>query len=160
MDLSKSRVLVTGGAGLVGSHIVDLLVAEGAHVLVYDSLVRGKAEHLEKARARGKVELVQADLRDREALQAAVKGCDYVFHQAASWLRQCQNEPRLSLEVNVVGTFNLLEACVEHRVKKVVAASSWVMTSFPLEFACLWTASNGGIWNSLSSGPPGDQPAK
>ena len=122
MDLSKSRVLVTGGAGLVGSHIVDLLVGEGAHVVVYDSLVRGKAEHLE--RARGEIELIQADLRDRDALRAAVKGCDYVFHQAASWLRQCQSEPRLSLEVNVVGTFNLLEACVENGVKKVVAASS------------------------------------
>lgn len=124
MDLSGTRVLVTGGAGLVGSHIVDLLVREGANVVVYDSLVRGKPEHLESARAHGKVELVKADMRDREALQAAVKGCTYVFHQAASWLRQCQSEPRLSLDVNVVGTFNLLEACVEHGVKKVVAASS------------------------------------
>ena len=124
MNLSGSKVLVTGGAGLVGSHIVDELAREGAHVVVYDSLIRGKENHLVKARALGKVDLIQADLRDVDALRAAVKGSDYVFHQAASWLRQCQNEPRLSLDVNVVGTFNLLEACVEHKVKKVVAASS------------------------------------
>ena len=124
MDLSSATVLVTGGAGLVGSHIVDELVQQGARVVVYDSLIRGRPEHLERARANGDVSRVQGDLRDRDALRDAVKGSDYVFHQAAAWLRQCQEEPRLSLEVNVVGTFNLLEACVEFGVKKLVAASS------------------------------------
>jgi UDP-glucose 4-epimerase len=124
MNLSGSKVLVTGGAGLVGSHIVDELVKEGAKVTVYDSLVRGRPEHLDWARAHGDVQLVRADLRDRDELRRAVEGTDYVFHQAAAWLRQCQNEPRLSLDVNIVGTFNLLEACVEAGVKKVVAASS------------------------------------
>src|SRR5205814_9571487 len=98
--LSDSRVLVTGGAGLVGWHIVDELVAEGAEVVVYDSLVRGKLEHLDSARARGRVEVVRADIRDRPALREAMRGVDYVFHQAAAWLRACQNDPRLSLEVN------------------------------------------------------------
>jgi UDP-glucose 4-epimerase len=124
MDLSHSKILVTGGAGLVGSHIVDELVKEGARVVVYDSLIRGKPEHLEWARAHGEVELIQADLRDQAALRQALRGVDYVFHQAAAWLRMCQETPSLSLEVNISGTFGLLEACVEAGVKKVVAASS------------------------------------
>lgn len=123
-DLGGSRVLVTGGAGLVGSHIVDALVREGASVVVYDSLVRGRMEHLEWARAHGDVEVVEADIRDREGLAQAMRGVDYAFHQAAAWLRRCQEEPRLSLDVNVVGTFNVLEACVNAGVKKVIAASS------------------------------------
>jgi len=122
--LAESVILVTGGAGLVGSHIVDELVKEGARVIVYDSMVRGKVEHLEAACKRGQVEIVQADLRDQAALRRALRGTDYVFHQAAAWLRMCQETPRLSLEVNITGTFGLLEACVEAGVKKLVAASS------------------------------------
>src|SRR5215510_13600596 len=124
MGLADSKILVTGGAGLVGSHIVDELVREGARVVVYDSFVRGKLEHLEWARAHGDVRIVEADLRDRQAIRDSVAGVDYVFHQAAAWLRLCQQDPRLSLDVNIAGTFNLLEACVEAGVKKIVAASS------------------------------------
>ena len=124
MGLSKSKVLVTGGAGLVGSHIVDDLVKEGARVVAFDSFVRGRMEHLDWARAHGDVQVIEADLRDRDAIREALVGVDYVFHQAAAWLRLCQEEPRLSLDVNIAGTFNLLEACVEEGVKKVVAASS------------------------------------
>jgi UDP-glucose 4-epimerase len=124
MELSGSRILVTGGAGLVGSHIVDDLVKEKATVVVYDSFVRGKLEHLEWARTHGEVEIIDADLRDSERMREALQEVDYVFHQAAAWLRLCQENPRLSLDVNVVGTFNLLEACVEAGVKKIVAASS------------------------------------
>ena len=125
MNIAGAKILVTGGAGLVGSHIVDELIrAEAGDIIVYDSLVRGRPEHLEWARANGHVTLIQGDLRDTARLREAVKGCDYVFHQAAAWLRQCQREPRLSLEVNIVGTFNLVEACVNYKVKKLVAASS------------------------------------
>ncbi len=124
MELSGSRILVTGGAGLVGSHIVDELVKEKATVVVYDSFVRGKLEHLEWARTHGEVEIIDADLRHDERMRDALKDVDYVFHQAAAWLRLCQENPRLSLDVNVVGTFNLLEACVKAGVKKIVAASS------------------------------------
>ncbi len=109
---------------MVGSHIVDELIKEGAQVTVYDSFIRGKMEHLDWAEKHGDVRIVNADIRDREQLSRAVDGIDYVFHQAASWLRLCQNEPRLSLEVNIIGTFNLLEACVKTGVKKIVAASS------------------------------------
>lgn len=124
MTLQSKRILVTGGAGLVGSAIVDQLVAQGAEVVVYDSFIRGKMEHLDQARARGKVQIIQADLRDRDKIRDAVRGTDYVVHQAAAWLRACQQEPRLSLDVNIAGTYNLLEACVDAKVKKVVAASS------------------------------------
>jgi UDP-glucose 4-epimerase len=103
---------------------VDELVKEGARVIVYDSCIRGRIEHLDWARAHGEVQIVEADIRDREALRQAMRGIDYVFHQAAAWLRLCQNNPRLSLEVNIAGTFNVLEACVEAGVKKVIAASS------------------------------------
>lgn len=115
---------MTGGAGLVGSHIVDELIKEGAKVIVYDSFIRGKLDHLEWARSHGEVEIIQADLRDEKAIIKALQNVDYVFHQAAAWLRQCQETPRLSLDVNITGTFNLLEACVEAGVKKIVAASS------------------------------------
>ena len=124
IDLSGSRVLVTGGAGLIGSHIVDELVKEGARVMAFDSFIRGKIEHLDWAGRNGEVEIVEADLRDRKAVRESLGGVDYVFHEAAAWLRLCQEDPRLSLEVNIVGTFELLEACVEAGVKKVVAASS------------------------------------
>jgi len=124
MDLSGKKILVTGGAGLVGSHIVDELVKDGAKVTVYDSFIRGKIEHLDWARATEPVEIVRADLRDSERIREVLEGVDYVFHQAAAWLRLCQENPRLSLDVNIAGTFNLLEACVEAGVKKIVAASS------------------------------------
>jgi nucleoside-diphosphate-sugar epimerase len=124
MNLCDFKVLVTGGAGLVGSHIVDELVRQKARVVVFDSFIRGRIEHLVWARANGEVEIIEADLRNRKAIREALEGVDYVFHQAAAWLRLCQEDPRLSVEVNVVGTFNLLEACVEAGVKKIVAASS------------------------------------
>ncbi len=124
MDLTGAKILVTGGAGLVGSHIVDELVNEKARVVVYDSFVRGKVEHLDFARTQSDIEIIKADLRDSERMREALKGVDYVFHQAAAWLRLCQDDPRLSLDVNIIGTFNLLEACVEAGVKKVIAASS------------------------------------
>lgn len=124
MDLSESKVLVTGGAGLVGSHIIDELIKEGARVVAFDSFIRGKVGHLDWARAHGDVQIVEADLRNREAILEALGGVDFVFHQAAAWLRLCQEQPRLSLDVNIAGTFNLLDACVEAGVKKIVAASS------------------------------------
>src|SRR5437016_1596063 len=124
MNLSDAKVLVTGGTGLIGSHIVDELVKEGARVIVYDSFIRGKMEHLDWACTHGDVQVVEADLRDTETLREALRDVDYVFHQAAAWLRLCQETPRLSLDVNINGTFNLLEACVDAGVKKIVAASS------------------------------------
>ena len=119
------RVLVTGGAGLIGSHIVDQLVAEGAReIVVLDNFTRGRRENLAGALARGRVTIAEADVRDRERLADVMLAIDLVFHQAAFRITQCAEEPRLAVEVLVDGTFNVLEAAVKAGVKRVVAASS------------------------------------
>jgi UDP-glucose 4-epimerase len=123
--LSGARSLITGGAGLIGSHVADLLVRAGAsEIIVFDNLSRGRLENLAQARAQGHVTLVQRDIRDRSALSRAMEGIDVVFHLAAIRMTHCAEEPRLALEVMVDGTFNVLEAAIAARVKKVVAASS------------------------------------
>ena len=123
--LHGAHVLVTGGAGTIGSTIVDQVLAAGAsHVVVLDNLVRGRRENLADALATGRVELVVGDLRDRDLVHDVTRGQDIVFHQAAIRITQCAEEPRLALEVLVDGTFTVLEAAVEHKVGKVVAAAS------------------------------------
>jgi len=125
VNVHGSKVLVTGGAGLIGSHIVDGLLREGVReVVVLDNLVRGGLGNLSDALARGPVRVVQGDIRDRAALGDAMRGADFVFHQAAIRITQCAEDPRLALEVLADGTFNVLEAAVRAGVKKVVAASS------------------------------------
>ncbi|MEP6797017.1 MAG: NAD-dependent epimerase/dehydratase family protein, partial [Lapillicoccus sp.] len=123
--IQGARVLVTGGAGTIGSTIVDQLVDAGAaHVDVLDNLVRGRLENLEPALASGRVTLVEGDLRDRDLVHDLTRASDLVFHQAAIRITQCAEEPRLALEVLVDGTFNVIEAAAEHRVDKLVLASS------------------------------------
>jgi UDP-glucose 4-epimerase len=123
--MSGARAVVTGGAGVVGSHIVDLLVADGAsHVVVLDKLVRGRIDNLAPALESGRVSVVEEDIRDRDAVAAVIDGADLVFHQAALRITLCAEEPRLALEVMAGGTFNVLEACVHSSVNKVVLASS------------------------------------
>jgi len=124
-ELNGATVLVTGGAGTIGSTIVDQLLAAGAaHVDVLDNLVRGRRENLETAMPSGKVTLVEGDLRDRDLVHDLTRGKDLVFHQAAIRITQCAEEPRLALEVLVDGSFNVLEAAAEHRIDKLVFASS------------------------------------
>jgi UDP-glucose 4-epimerase len=123
--LHGAAVLVTGGAGTIGSTIVDQLLDQGvAHVDVLDNLVRGRRENLAAALDSGKVSLVEGDLRDRDLVHDVTKGKDIVFHQAAIRITQCAEEPRLALEVLVDGSFTVLEAAAEHGVHKLVAASS------------------------------------
>ena len=123
--LNGANVLVTGGAGTIGSTLVDQLVdAEVGHVDVLDNLVRGRRANLDDALASGKVTLVDGDIRDRDLVHDVTRGKDVVFHQAAIRITQCAEEPRLALEVLVDGTFNVYEAAVAHGVSKVVAASS------------------------------------
>lgn len=125
MELTGARVLVTGGAGLVGSHIADLLVDEDvAEVVVIDNLSRGRPENLEHARARGRVRLLCDDIRDESAVHRAMDGIDAVFHEAAIRITRCAEYPREAVDVLVNGTFNVLEAAQQAGVKKVVAASS------------------------------------
>ncbi len=133
--LSGAQVLVTGGAGTIGSEIVDQLLAAGvAHVDVLDNLVRGRLANLDDAIASGKVTLVRGDLRDRDLVHDVTRGKDLVFHEAAIRITQCAEEPRLALEVLVDGTFNVYEAAVEHRVDKLVTASSASVYGLAEEF--------------------------
>jgi UDP-glucose 4-epimerase len=126
MSIKGSRCLVVGGAGLVGAHIVEALITAGAgEIIIYDSLTRGTRQQVESVSAgAGNVTLVVGDVRDMESLASVTEGMDFVFSQAAMWLRQCQKHPRESLDVNVIGAFNVFRACVDSGVEKVIHASS------------------------------------
>ncbi|HEY8790482.1 MAG TPA: NAD-dependent epimerase/dehydratase family protein [Actinopolymorphaceae bacterium] len=133
--LNGASVLVTGGAGTIGSTIVDQLLEAGvAHVDILDNLVRGRRENLIVPLADGRVDLVEGDLRDRDLVHDLTRSKDIVFHQAAIRITQCAEEPRLALEVLVDGTFTVLEAAAAHRVEKVVAASSASVYGLAEEF--------------------------
>jgi UDP-glucose 4-epimerase len=123
--MQNSRVLITGGAGLVGSFIADLLVKEEvAEIIILDNFTRGQLSNLAWAQANGPLVMVEGDIRDQKLLADIMQGVDIVFHQAAIRITQCAEEPRLALEVLANGTFNVLEAAVNAKVKKVIAASS------------------------------------
>src|SRR6185436_5486961 len=123
--LENSRILVIGGAGFVGSHIVDQLLAEPVReIVVLDNFVRGTRANLAAAVKDPRVQLVECSILDRELLAELMRGTDYVFHLAALWLFECVYQPRSALEVNMTGTFNVAEAAHEAGVKKVVYSSS------------------------------------
>ncbi len=133
--LTGARVLVTGGAGTIGSTLVDQLLSAGVgHVDVLDNFVRGRRDNLESALASGRVGLVEGDIRDRDLVHDVTRGKDLVFHQAAIRITQCAEEPRLALEVMVDGTFNVVEAAVVAGVDKLVAASSASVYGMAEEF--------------------------
>ncbi len=130
-----SVCLVTGGAGTIGSTIVDQLVTGGAaEIRVLDNFVRGRKDNLAAALASGRVQVVEGDIRDVETVREVSEGVDVLFHQAAIRITQCAQEPRLALEVLADGTFNVLEAAVEAKVRKVVAASSASVYGLASEF--------------------------
>ena len=134
-SLAGERILVTGGAGTIGSHLVDQLIDAGAEqIIVLDNFVRGRRENLALAIPSGIVEIVEGDIRDRELVRRLTQGMDIVFHQAAIRITQCAEEPRLALEVMVDGTYNVLEAAVAEGVRKVVAASSASIYGLAEEF--------------------------
>jgi UDP-glucose 4-epimerase len=123
--MSYKRALITGGAGLIGSHIADGLVAEGfQEIVVLDNLTRGRHQNLECAMASGKVTIMEGDIRDTNLVARAMAGIDIVFHEAAIRITHCAENPRLAHEVLATGTFNILEAAVAAKVKRVVSASS------------------------------------
>lgn len=133
--LTGASTLVTGGAGTIGSTIVDqLLVAEVGRVRILDNLVRGRRANLATALDDPRVELVVGDLRDVDLVHDMTKGSDLVFHEAAIRITQCAEEPRLALQVLVDGTFTVLEAAAEHKVDKIVAASSASVYGLAEEF--------------------------
>ena len=123
--LAGAHCCVTGGAGFVGSAIVDQLVDAGAaEVRVVDNFVRGSWNNLAWALEQPSVKVIEGDIRDRALVDQAIDGIDYVFHQAALRITRCAEAPREAIEVLIEGSFNVMEAAVSHQVKKVVAASS------------------------------------
>ena len=127
MDLQGKRLVVIGGAGLIGSHSVDALLREDVgQVVVYDNFTRGRAESLAGALKDDRVSIFElgGDINRTDVLDAALKEADGVFHFAALWLLHCYEFPRSAFEVNVEGTFNVLEACVRNKVERLVYSSS------------------------------------
>jgi UDP-glucose 4-epimerase len=124
-SMKDKRILITGGAGLIGSHIADIVALEQpAEILILDNLVRGRRENLRRAAAAFPLRIIEGDIRDRALLAKIFKGVDVVFHQAAIRITQCAEDPRLAFDVLAGGTFDVLEAAVTAGVSKVVAASS------------------------------------
>ncbi len=124
-DLRDAKILVIGGAGFVGSHIVDQLTREPVReIVVLDNFMRGTRANVAEAERDPRVRVVEGSITDVALLNRLMPGADYVFHLAALWLYECVHQPRAALEVNVVGTFNVVEAAREAKIKKVVYSSS------------------------------------
>lgn len=127
MRLTESRVLVIGGAGFIGSHVVaELLNTDAGEIVVYDNLTRGKISNIQESLSdpRCRVFADGGDIRDIDVLKRAMEGVDGVIHLAAMWLLHCKDYPRTAFDVNIGGTFNVLEACVQVGVKRLVYSSS------------------------------------
>lgn len=127
MNLNGKKIVVVGGAGLIGSHTVDRLLKEDVkEVLIYDNFLRGSRENLNDALKDPRVKIydVGGDVMQTDILQSAFEGADGVFHLAALWLLQCHEYPRSAFDVNVRGTFNVMEACLAKGVKRLVYSSS------------------------------------
>lgn len=126
MTLKNCVCLVTGGAGFVGSNIVDLLIKEKVKkVITLDNLIRGRGENLAASKKTGKLQMVEGDIRDNKTLEKIFRGhIDCVFHQAAIRITQCAADPRLCNEIMVDGTFNLLQQSIKYNIKRFIFASS------------------------------------
>ena len=127
MDIRGQKLVVIGGAGLIGSHTVDLLLRNDVkQIVIYDNFVRGSHENLAGALRDPRVRIFEAggDVVQTDILHAALDGADAVFHLAALWLLQCHEFPRTAFDVNVRGTFNVMEACVAKGIKRLVYSSS------------------------------------
>ena len=127
MQLAGKRVLVIGGAGFIGSHVVqELLLTDVSEVIIYDNLTRGRLSNLGESLNDPRCRIFPdgGDIRDIDVLDKAISESDYVIHLAAMWLLHSREYPRTAFEVNIQGTFNVLEACVKNKVKKLVYSSS------------------------------------
>jgi UDP-glucose 4-epimerase len=127
MDLRGKKLVVIGGAGLIGSHTVDALTHEDVdEIVVYDNFVRGTISNLEIALADPRVKIFHlgGDILQTDILDMALKGAHGVFHFAALWLLHCHDYPQSAFETNIRGTFNVLQACVANNVRRLVYSSS------------------------------------
>lgn len=125
MELSGKKVIVTGGAGFIGSHIVDqLLETDVAKVIILDTLVRGSLDNIAAASGDERVSFHKADIRFTHEIDGFFEDVDGCFHLATLRITQCAEEPRKALEVMIDGTYNVLESCVRHSVERVVFSSS------------------------------------
>ena len=125
MNLRNARIALVGGAGLVGSHIVDALLREPVkEILIFDNFVRGSAANLRGAASDVRVRVVEGSITDTGAVDDVLAGIDGVFLLASLWLGECLNEPRCAWDVCTLGTWNVVEACVKHKIKRVVYSSS------------------------------------
>lgn len=123
--LPGARVVVIGGAGFIGSHVVDQLIeCPVDRVVVLDNFSRGRRENLRESSKDARVEIIEGDIAHTDVLRAAVQGADCVFHLAALWLLHCQEYPRAAFDVNIAGTYNVLEACRDAGVKHIIYSSS------------------------------------
>lgn len=127
MKLNGSKVLVIGGAGFIGGFVVkELLKHDVKEVVIYDNFARGKQDNIVESLKDSRCNIYPfgGDVRETDILDTAMQGVDYVFHLAAMWLLHCKDYPRTAFDVNVGGTFNVLEACVKNKVKKLISSSS------------------------------------
>lgn len=127
MELKGKRILVIGGAGFIGSFLIgELLKEDIEEVIIYDNFVRGKMENIQECLKDERCSIYPygGDIRDIDILNKAMAGIDYVFHLAAMWLLHCKDFPRTAFDVNIQGTFNVLEGCVNNNIKKLIYSSS------------------------------------
>ncbi len=126
-NLKDAKVLITGASGFIGSFLLKELLKEPVkEIIIYDNFTRGKIENIKECLKdkRCKIFPYGGDIRETDILDKAMNGVDYVFHLAAMWLLHCKDFPRTAFDVNIAGTFNVLEACVKHNVKKLIYSSS------------------------------------
>ena len=127
MELTNSKILVIGGAGFIGSFVVSELLKENVQeIIIYDNFARGKIDYLSDSLKDERCSIfpVGGDIREIDILDKAMQGMDYVICLAAMWLLHCKDYPRTAFEVNISGTFNVLEACVRNKIKKLIWSSS------------------------------------
>ena len=116
--MTYKRAFITGGAGLIGSHIADQLITQGCEeIVILDNFTRGRHQNLEHAVSSGRVTIIDGDIRDPALVRRAIEGAEVVFHHAAIRITQCAEDPRLAHDVLGTGTFNVLHSCVEAKVR-------------------------------------------